>query len=98
MTKVQTFEELNVWKISYANCLEIYKLMEHCKDYAFKDQIQRASVSVINNIAEWFERYSNKEFIRFLYIAKWSSGEVRNMLMLWKDLGYIWQEKQQELF
>lgn len=98
MAKVEQFEELNVRKISYEVCLEIYKIMEICKDYWFKDQIQRASVSIINNIAEWFERYSNKEFIRYLYIAKWSAWEVKNMIILWKDLWYLSQEAKSELY
>ena len=54
-----------------------------------KDLIQRASVSVMNNIAEGFERQTDKEFINFLYIAKGSAGEVRSMLYLSKELKYI---------
>lgn len=56
------------------------------KDYFFKDQILRASLSISNNIAEWYERKWDKEFIRFLNIANWSAGETRNMLIIWKEL------------
>jgi four helix bundle protein len=59
------------------------------RDYGFKDQIQRASVSGMNNIAEGFERKSNAEFRQFLYIAKGSCGEVRSMLYLAKELNYL---------
>jgi len=59
------------------------------KDFGFKDQICRASVSVMNNIAEGFERRSDAEFKRFLFIAKGSCGEVRSMLYLALELRYI---------
>ena len=62
------------------------------KDYGFKDQIQRASVSIMNNIAEGFERRSDREFKHFLFVAKGSCGEVRSMLLLAKELEYIEQE------
>ena len=61
---------------------EIYLLFENSKDYSFKDQIQRATVSIMNNIAEGYERRTNNEFKHFLYIAKGSCGEVRSMLAL----------------
>ena len=59
------------------------------KDYGFRDQIQRASVSIMSNIAEGFERGSNKEFIQFLFIAKASAGEVRSLSYVALDLDYI---------
>ena len=66
--------------------------MNNCKDYGFKDQIQRASVSVPSNISEGFERQTNKEFIQFLYIAKGSCGEVRTQVYLAKEFGYVNQD------
>jgi four helix bundle protein len=67
---------------------DIYKMTAACKDYGFKDQIQRAAVSIMNNIAEGSESGSDSLFIRYLKISKASSGEVRSMLYLCEDLEY----------
>jgi four helix bundle protein len=87
--KIERFEDLLVWQKGFNFVTEVYILFRFSKDYSFKDQIQRASVSVTNNIAEGFERLSNKDFKKFLYISKGSCGEVRSMLYLAKALGYI---------
>jgi four helix bundle protein len=63
--KIVRFEDILAWQKAKVHTVEIYKLFEKSKDFAFRDQIQRASVSVMNNIAEGFERKSNKEFIYF---------------------------------
>lgn len=97
MASVQKFEDLKIWQDSRVFVWEIYSVMKENKDFGFRDQIQRASVSVMNNIAEGFERKSAPEFKRFLDIAKASSGEVRSMLYLAEDLNYISREKAQEL-
>ncbi len=88
MATIKSFEELSIWQESQTLTIEIYKQFSTIKDYCFKDQIQRASVSVMNNIAEGFERDSDKEFQHFLKIAKGSAGEVRSMLYLATQLGY----------
>ncbi|MFH2004366.1 MAG: four helix bundle protein [Bacteroidota bacterium] len=88
---MKTFEELNIWKLSKTLCVNIYSLknQKYVKDYGIKDQIQRASVSIMSNIAEGFERGSNKDFIKFLYYSKASCGELRSLLTLSSELGYL---------
>lgn len=73
--------------------LEVYTLMQNCKDYGFRDQIQRAAVSIMNNIAEGSFRNSATEFYRYLEIANSSNMEVKSMLYLALDLRYISQQK-----
>jgi four helix bundle protein len=90
--KVKTFEDLQVWQdarlfvksIYELTWLEIYK-----KDYGLKEQIQRAAVSIMNNISEGFKKDNNKEFRNFLGYAKGSAGELRSMLYVALDLNYI---------
>ena len=67
-------------------------------NYSFRDQIQKASVSIMNNIAEGFERQTNKEFKQFLYIAKGSSAEVRSMLYLAEELDMISKDEFKDLY
>ena len=83
------FEDLEIWKNGMRLCVEIYNVFKNCKDFGFKDQIQRASVSIPSNIAEGFERKSKKEYMHFLYIAKGSCGEVRTQLYLAISIGLI---------
>ena len=90
--KSKTFEELKVWQDSRAFVKSIYELTSSnnfAKDYGLKDQIQRAAVSIMNNIAEGFERNNNKEFVIFLKYSKGSAGEIRSMLYVALDLNYI---------
>ena len=95
--KINRFEEILSWQKAKELSIIIYRCFSDCKDYSFKDQIQRASISIMNNIAEGFERKSNKEFKQFLFIAKGSAGEVRSMLLISSDLNFISQSKQKEL-
>jgi four helix bundle protein len=88
-TKINTFEDLNIWKEGMCICIKVYEIMRNCRDFGLKDQMQRASVSIPSNIAEGFERQTNKEFIYFLYIAKGSCGELRTQLYLAKELKTI---------
>jgi len=85
----QTFEDLIIWKESMKLSIEIYKLFKNCRDFGFRDQILKSSISVPSNIAEGFERQTDKEFIQFLFIAKGSNGELRTQLYLAMELDYI---------
>ena len=91
------FEELKIWQDGRVLVLCIYDALRNNKDYGFKDQLQRATVSIMNNIAEGSDSGSDKQFIRFLQIAKASSSEVRSMLYLCGDLQYIDKDKNIEL-
>ena len=96
MSSIQKFEDLKVWQKARVVNLEIYKLSNmgsFSKDFGLRDQIRRASVSVLSNIAEGFERNGNKEFNQFLSIAKASAAEVRAQLYVAKDLEYISKEE-----
>jgi len=96
--KAERFEDIIVWQKSKSLAIIIYKLFEDCKDFGFRDQIQRASVSIMNNIAEGFERKTNNEFKHFMYIAKGSCGELRSMLYLAKETGKIYETDFVELY
>ena len=85
---MRNFEELRVWQEARVLVNDIYKTMSNCKDFGFKDQLQRAAVSIMNNIAEGSESGSDSLFIRYLKISKASCGEVRSMLFLCEDLQY----------
>lgn len=89
----EKFEDIIAWQKAKELTLAIYQNFKSINDHSFRDQIQRASVSIMNNIAEGYERNSKKEFKYFLYIAKASAGEVRSMLYLAKELKYISDEK-----
>ena len=96
--KIDRFEDVIAWRKAKELTIAIYKLFENSKDFGFRDQIQRASVSVMNNIAEGFERRSNKEFRQFLFIAKGSCGEVRSMLYLANELHKIANDNFNRLY
>lgn len=96
--KINKFEDILAWQKSKIFVIKIYSQFRFCKDFSFKDQILRASVSIMNNIAEGFEKMSNKDFKKFLYISKGSCGEVRSMLYLAKQLNYIDQNLFDDLY
>lgn len=94
--KYKSFTDLPIWKQSIIFAEDIYRLTNKesfSKDYGLKDQIRRSSVSISSNIAEGFERSGNKEFIRFLIIAKGSAGEARSQLFLSKQIQYITEDE-----
>lgn len=87
--KIERFEDIIAWQKSKELSLLIYVAFKECRDFDFCSQIKRASVSVMNNIAEGYERKGDREFKHFLFISKGSAGEVRSMLLLAKELKYI---------
>ena len=91
------FEDLEVWKNAMQLVVAVYSELIENKDFGFKDQIQRAAVSIPSNIAEGYERQTNKEFIQFLYIAKGSSGELQTQLYIAQKLNYLAKDKAIEL-
>ncbi len=96
--KIERFEDIISWQKSKELSVSIYKIFKSDTDFGFRNQIEKASVSVMNNIAEGFERQTNNEFRQFLYIAKGSCGEVRSMLYLAKDLDKITNENFKKLY
>ncbi len=91
MSTVTKFEDLRIWQEARQLVREIYHLTNTSvlsRDYGLSSQLQRSAVSVMANIAEGFERSSNKEFVQYLFQAKASCGELRSHLYVVKDLGY----------
>jgi len=92
LAKIERFEDIKAWEMAKDLVTTVYRLSadgKFSKDFGLRDQIRRASISVMSNIAEGFERGSRKEFSRYLRIAKGSSGEVRSQLYLALELGYL---------
>jgi four helix bundle protein len=98
--KITKFEDLECWQEATSLAIEIYRISsegELGKDFGFRDQLRRAAVSIASNIAEGKERETPAEFIRFLYIAKGSAGELRTQIYIAKEIGYLSDDKYQEL-
>ncbi len=95
--KIENFEDIVVWQKAKNFTIKIYKAFDNHRDFNFKSQIYRASISIMNNIAEGYERKTNKELVQFLYISKGSAGEVRSMLHLALDLNFITKEQSDKL-
>ena len=97
---VKVFEDLEVWKEARRLTQRIYQLTKNenfLKDFPLRDQIRRAAVSIMSNIAEGFERGGNQEFVQFLYVAKASCGEVRSQVYVALDQGYVGSAEVDEL-
>ena len=93
---VARFEDLLAWQKAKQLCVDIYRVTgsgRFARDFGLRDQIQRAAVSVMSNIAEGFERNSRVEFARFVSIARGSAGEVRSQLYLARELDYVGEEE-----
>jgi len=98
VTTITRFEDILAWQKAKRLTLAIYSIFNRNRDFPFRDQIQRASVSIMNNIAEGFERRGDKELVRFLFIAKGSCAEVRSMAYLALDLGYITEKQFNDMY
>lgn len=96
--KFDRFEDIKAWQKAKELTKIIYHTFEKSKDFAFKGQIERASVSIMNNIAEGFERQTNNEFKYFLYVSKGSCAEVRSMLVLAFELEKIDKQSYEEMY
>jgi four helix bundle protein len=100
MGKIERFEDIESWKIAREITRLIYEESStgnFSKDFALVNQIRRASISILSNIAEGFERGGNKEFLNFLAIAKGSCGEVRAQLYVALDQNYIDEKRFKEI-
>lgn len=86
---MKSFEDLEVWQRSCRLSVDIYKSLQKSRDFALKDQMCRASVSVASNIAEGSERGTDKDFVRFLNIAKGSAAELRTQLYISAEIGLL---------
>jgi len=100
MARIECFGDIEAWqdaRILVKNIYEATAQGRFARDFGLRDQIQRAAISAMSNIAEGFERGSNKDFVRFLYMAKGSAGEVRSQLYAAMDLNYLEEQKANEL-
>jgi four helix bundle protein len=98
--KIKKFEDLESWKKARKLTNAIYQATaaaSFTRDFGLKDQIRRASISILSNIAEGFERGGDKEFLQFLAVAKGSCGEVRAQLYIAVDQAYLTQGLFEEL-
>jgi len=92
MGTIRTFEDIDAWKAGRSLTQSVYRVTRNqrfARDFALRDQIRRAAISITSNIAEGFERNRRREFIQFLRYAKASAGEVRSQLYVAFDEGYI---------
>ena len=85
----QSFEDLEAWQRGCRLAVDVFKSFAKCRNFTMQDQVQRAALSVPSNVAEGYERNSNKEFIRFLNIAKGSCGELRTQLYISRKLDFL---------
>ena len=96
MTTAKRFEDLEVWQRAKELANLIYKLSsdgEFARDFGLRDQMRRAAVSIMSNIAEGFESQTQALFIKYLSYAKGSAGELRAQLYIAKDQGYLTEEQ-----
>jgi len=101
MAKIERFEDIKAWQEARNLVKEVYRVCsvkEFKNDYSLVDQIRRAAISIMANIAEGFSRQTNKEFIQFLFIAKSSATEAQSHLYVALDQGYLNQKEFNDLY
>jgi len=101
MAKIEKFEDIEAWRKSRELAKAVYTVTSDgafANDYGLKDQVRRAAVSVMSNIAEGFDRGGNRDFIQFLSIAKGSAAEVQAQLYVALDAGYVSKEQFMEIY
>ena len=101
MTRIERFEDIRAWQKARELVKSIYQITgkeDFARDYSLKDQIRRASISVMSNIAEGFSRQTDREFVQFLHVAKGSASEMQSQLYLACDLEYISQATFKESY
>lgn len=101
MCSISNFEDIDAWMKARELTNEVYEVTERdqlSRDFGLKDQLQRASVSIMSNIAEGFERGGNQEFIQFLFQARASCAEVQSQLYVAKDREYISEEEFERMY
>jgi len=92
MSRFDSFEDMEVWQKARELTRDLYAISTQgrfSRDFGLREQVRRAAVSIVSNIAEGFERRGDREFARFLSVAKGSAGEVRAQLYVALDLGYL---------
>jgi four helix bundle protein len=85
----QSFEDLEMWQRGCRLAVDVFKTFANCRNFTMQDQVQRATLSIPSNVAEGYERNSDKEFVRFLNIAKGSGGELRTQLYISRRLEFL---------
>src|SRR6266705_4343581 len=101
MARLERFEDVDAWKVARELTKSVYQVTaagKFSRDFGLRDQIRRAAVSILSNIAEGFERGGDKEFLQFLSVAKGSCGETRAQLYVALDQAYISVEEYELLF
>ena len=101
MAKIERFEDIEAWQKSRELTRQLYEISSQgsfSRDFGLRDQIRRAAVSVMSNIAEGFERGGDKEFRQFLALAKGSVGELKSQLYVARDVGFVPESQFSELY
>ena len=99
--KIERFEDIQAWQKARELVTRIYSMTnkgDFAKDYGLKDQLRRASVSVMSNISEGYARQTDKEFAQFLYIALGSAAEVQGLLHTAQDLNHVSKEEFDNIY